>query len=200
MKVIYIRNSRSRGYLRIGISDGENKFEYTVSESEYRELGSLLSGDEVTDTEQLRLCDMRYKGRLYALRILSYGDNNRSTLKRKLVSKSIPHSIAEEICTEMVGLGYINEVRQLERLVENEINQKLSGKRKVFRKLLFSGYKKQEIERVLDSLISRRVVDFEKSKKKLIIKKYPQGASEEQIRSLLYKYGYTDITLGEDYF
>ena len=199
MKVIYIRDSRSRGYLRIGISDGEKKLEYTVSESEYRALGALLVGDEVSDTEELRLCDMRYKARLYALRILSYGDNSFATLKRKLISKSISPSVATEICEEMTGLGYINESRQLEKLIENEVNVSLSGKRKIYRKLIFKGYKKEEIEGVLNDLISHGVVDFEKSKKKLISKKFPEGASDEQIRELLYKHGYTDSFTSGDF-
>ena len=31
MKVIYIRDSKSKGYLRIGVGEGEEKKEYTVS-------------------------------------------------------------------------------------------------------------------------------------------------------------------------
>lgn len=194
MKVIYIRDSRSKGYLRIGFSDAEKKLEYTVSESEYRELGSLLVGDEISDTSMLELSDMRYRGRLCALRILSYGDNNVPTLKRKLISKSISPAVAEEICEEMLGRGYINETRQLEKLIENEANVRLSGKRKIFQKLLAKGYKKLDIEVVLDDLISHGIVDFEKSKRKLIEKKLPTDATEEQIRSLLYKNGYSDGT------
>ena len=195
MKVIYIRDSKSRSYLRVGISDGEKKLEYTVSESEYRELGSLLSGDEISDTSLLEKCDMRYRAKLCALRILSYGDNNEKTLKRKLIAKSISADIADEVCREMVGLGYINESRQLEKLIENEVNVKLSGRRKLFAKLISKGYKKEEIESVLEDLISHGIVDFDKSSKRLTDKKFPDGASEDDIRALLYRYGYSDFSL-----
>lgn len=198
MKVVYIRDSNSRGYLRIGISDGEKKKEYTVSESQYTELGSPLSGDVISDVSALEVCDMRYRGKLYALRILSFADNNAVTLKRKLIAKSISPAIASEICEEMIGLGYINENRQLEKLIENEINVKLSGRRKVLSKLLSKGYRREEVESVLDGLISAGTVDFELSKQRLIRKKFPDGATEKDIRNLLHKNGYTDFDFSGD--
>ena len=54
------------------------------------------------------------------------------------------------------------------------------------------GYKKGEIESVTDDLILHGIVNFEKSKQKLIKKKFPDGASEEEVRALLYKNGYYD--------
>ena len=98
----------------------------------------------------------------------------------------------------MIGLGYINETRQLERLIENEANVKLLGRRKIFEKLISKGYKKGEIELVLEELISQGIVDFEKSGQKLIEKKIHAAASEEEIRSLLYKNGYTDTAFSWD--
>ena len=199
MKVIYIRDSQSSGYLRIGFFDGEEKVEYTVSESDYRDLGSLLVGDAVEDIEQFRLSDMRYRAKLSALRILSYGDSNTRTLKRKLVLRSISPDIASDICNEMVGLGYVNECRQLEKLIENEANIKLSGRKRIFQKMLSKGYKKSDIESVLECLISHGIVNFEKSKQKLIEKKFPQGASAEEIRALLYKNGSGDTSAPLDF-
>lgn len=178
--------------MRIGISDEGKKLEYTVSESEYRELGSLLSGDEVSDVSFLEDCDMRYRAKVHALRILSCGDNSVKTLKRKLMAKSISSDAADEVCREMVGLGYINESRQLEKLIENEVNVKLSGRRKLIPKLVSKGYKKEKVECVLEKLISHGIVDFDKSSRKLIDKKFPEGASEDDIRALLYKYGYSE--------
>ena len=190
MKVIYIRDSKSKGYLRIGVGEGEEKKEYTVSESDYRMCGSLLVGDEVSDEEGLRLSDMRYRAKQSALRILAYGDNNESSLLRKLISKSIDANVAKEVVREMVSRGYINERRQLERLVQIEANTSLSGKRKIVCKLVAKGYKKGEICEVISDLISHGIVDFEKSKQKLLEKRLPEGASPEQVRVLLYRYGY----------
>lgn len=190
MKVIYIRDSKSRGYLKIGLSDGDKKYEYTVSEEEYKENGSLLSGDEIYDTEALRKCDMRYHARLYALRILAYADNNEQALIRKLLSRSISSDIAKEVAAEMVGRGYIDECRQLERLIEREVNINLYGRERIIPKLISKGYHRDEIESVLDSLVSAGSVDFDASKKKLIAKKLGENANYEDVRKLLYKYGY----------
>ncbi len=190
MKVIYIRDSSNRGYLRIGLSDGEKKLEYTVSEKEYRELGSPLTGDVFFDTEKLSECDMRYRAKLYALRILSFGDNSEQALKRKLIARSISPKIAMEIAAEMVRLGYVDEHRQLHRLIEVEANLRLSGRDKLFPKLISKGFSRDKIESVLDNLISHGIVDFEKNKRILIEKKLGADASDEEVRKLLYKFGY----------
>ena len=190
MKVIYIRDSKSKGYVRIGISEGEKKLDFTVSEEEYRSLGSLRIGDEVSDVSLLSEYDMRYKAKMYALRILAYADNNELSLVRKLIAKSISTDIAKETAREMVGLGYVNERRQLERIIESEVANKLTGRKKLIPKLLSKGYRKAEIEEVISDLISHGVVDFEKSKAKLIEKMLPENADSEQIRKLLYKFGY----------
>lgn len=190
MQVIYVRDSKSRGYLRIGVGDGEAKSEFHLSKLEYTELGSPVIGDELWDIERLKEFDMRYRGKLYALRILAYGDNNRKTLIRKLILKSIPVRIATEIADEMIGLGYVNEEKQLERLIVNEVNVKLSGREKVVMKLIAKGYGRKKIEEITERLISERMIDFEDSKKRLIEKKLSQDASEAEIKALLYKYGY----------
>lgn len=191
MKVIYIRDSKSKGYIRVGLGDGEEKLDFTVSESEYVSLGSFLCGDDVEDIEALRACDMRYRAKLYALRILSYGNNSASTLKRKLILKSISPGVAAEVCKEMIGLGYINEDAQLRSLIENEANSKLSGRRKIIPKLIAKGYKKENIELVLEDLISHGIVDFNENKRKLIEKKLTRGAGAAEKRKLLYSYGYS---------
>ena len=191
MKVIYIRDSKSKGYIRVGLGDGEEKLDFTVSESEYISLGSFLCGDDVEDIEALRACDMRYRAKLYALRILSYGNNSASTLKRKLILKSISPGVAAEVCKEMIGLGYINEDAQLRSLIENEANSKLSGRRKIIPKLIAKGYKKENIELVLEDLISHGIVDFNENKRKLIEKKLARGAGAAEKRKILYSYGYS---------
>ena len=112
MKVIYIRDSRSRGYLRIGVDSDGDKKEYTLSEGEYREIGAPLVGDEIADIEALCLFDMKYTAVISALRILAYGDNNRKTLVRKLTARSVPPAVAEKTADEMVYKLYKNEPNQ----------------------------------------------------------------------------------------
>lgn len=191
MKVTYIRDSRSKGYIRVGVADGEEKYDFTVSDSQYLSLGSLLCGDTVESIEELKSYDMRYRAKLYALRILSYGDNSKAGLKRKLMARSIPFDVAEDICEEMIGLGYLDEDTQLRSLIENEANFKLLGRRRIFPKLISKGYKKERIELVLEDLISHGIVDFDKNKQKLIDKKLTRGASALEKRKLLYNYGYS---------
>lgn len=194
MKVIYIRDSKSRGYLRIGFSDGEQKIEYTVSEFDYKELGSLLIGDTLEEPSGFILADMRYRARLCALRLLSYGDNNESSLMRKLISRSISPEVAREVCEEMVSRGYINERRQLERLIETEANVRLNGRKRIFPRLIAKGYKREEIGEVLESLVDDGVIDFSLIKKRLLDKYADKYQGEEKRRELLYKHGfYSDL-------
>ncbi len=192
MKVIYIRDSKSKGYLRIGILDGGEKREYTVSEAEYRECGSLLVGDEIDGETVLALaaCDMRYDARRRALRILAYSDNNERTLVRKLISKGVSRDAAEATASEMVSLGYIDEVRQLERIIEREVCVLLTGKRKLYAKLTAKGYDKSRIALVIDDLIERGVIDFKNAKEELLRKRLPECCDDEDKKQLLYKFGH----------
>ena len=192
MKVIYIRDSGSKGYLRIGLSDGDKKYDLTVSESEYREAGALLVGDYVNETmyDMLTLADTRYRSRLYALRMLAYADNNEKSITRKLVARSIPFSIATETAREMVSLGYVNEHNQLAKIICEEVNRKLTGPNKLRPKLMAKGYKASDIDAVIDELIADGEIDFQLSKERLIEKKLSRGATKEEKNKLLYKNGY----------
>ena len=192
MKVIFIREARSRGYIRIGISDGQEKYDLTVSESDYREVGSPLCKDEV-DADMLSLLldsDMRYRAGLYALRILSYADNNERTLYRKLISRGIRANIAQTVAREMVSRGYVNEKRQLSIIITEEVNRKLTGPHKLRPKLISKGYSAADIDSEISLLLNSGEIDFERSKRLLIEKKLPDDASDEEIKKLLYKNGY----------
>ncbi len=192
MKVIYVRPGRSRGYLAVGISDGAEKRSFTVSELDYKEAGSPRQGD-VADADMLAALahsDEVYRAHLYALRILSYADNNERTLVRKLVSRGICAPLAQEVAHEMVSRGYINEQSQLERLVLTEANRNLTGQRKIKAKLSAKGFKGSDIEDVIERLCESGEIDFDRSAKLLIEKKLTRGATDEEIKQLLYKNGY----------
>ncbi len=188
MKVVYIKPSSAKGYLRIGVLDGEKNLSFTVAEREYADAGSVLPGDSL-DAEllsALKLADERYRARTKALRVLSYGDNSEGMLMRKLTAAGISRGVACEVVSEMVALGYINSRRQLEKLVSSEVNIKNSGPRKLIPKLVSKGYKKSEVEEVIDDLISRGEIDFDEAKERLL-----QDASEEEYKKILYKNGYS---------
>ena len=192
MKVIFVRAARSKGYIRIGISDGEEKYDLTVLESDYREAGSPVCKDGV-DADTLTLLvdsDMHYRAQLYALRILSYADNNKKTLFRKLIARGIRSDIAETVVCDVVSRGYIDEKRQISIIITEEVNKKLTGPHKLRPKLISKGYAAADISSEIARLLRSGEIDFERSKCLLIEKKLPDGASEEEIKKLLYKNGY----------
>ena len=191
MTVIYIRPGNSKGYLRVGV-ESDKKYDFTVSESEYSACGSPLTGDNLTrdSFDLLYSADMRYKARLKALRILSFGDNSELMLKRKLLAAGIKRDIIDGVVAEAVSLGYINAERQIKKLIINEVSYNLSGPRKIIPKLINKGYSKSDIEAAISQLVDTGEVDFEAAKARLIESKLPENADEEQIKKLLYKNGY----------
>ena len=192
MKVVFIRAARSKGYIRVGISDGEEKCDLTVSEADYRDAGSPLSGDTLDpDTiSLLKNSDMRYRAGLHALRILSFADNNEKNLYRKLISRGIRADIAEEVSHDMVSRGYIDEKRQLSIIITEEVNRKLTGPHKLRAKLIAKGYSAADINSEISRLLRSGEIDFERSSALLIEKKLPSDHTEEEVKKILYKNGY----------
>ena len=193
VKLIYVRAARSRGYITLGISDGEdNKTAYTVSEADYASIGMPLVGAELDGgaLEVISESDGRYRATLYALRILSYGDNTAKKLYTKLISRGIAKDIASEVVEEMMSRGYIDERRQLSRLIEKEANVSLSGPMKIRAKLISAGFSSSDIDDVTDTLLREGVIDFSRSAELLIEKKLTRGATDEEKKKLLYKNGY----------
>ena len=144
MKVIYVKEAASGGYLKIGIlSDGERR-SFVLSTEQYKEIGEISVGDFVTrDTlSSLEYCDTQYRATLKAMRILSYGDNSEVMLKRKLKLAGFSSDTIEEVTDKMLSLGYINVTRQLDRLISVAVNTNNLGKRKIIPKLIAKGYRR----------------------------------------------------------
>lgn len=192
MKISYIRPAKDKGYLRLGVSDGENESrEYTLSESEYHSLGEPFVGDNLTrDTLSLfSRADMRYRGRKKALNILSYSDNSTRSLAKKLIAAGIRGEVAREIVHEMVSLGYIDEERQLRSFIINEASRKHHGPRRIYINLASKRYHPEKIRRVMAELVDSGEIDFEKEKR-LLIESVGSALTQEEIKKLLYKNGY----------
>ena len=192
MTVIYIKDIE-RGYLKVGVAAGEEKHSFSISQKEYREIGEVRPRDEISEEvfEFFKRCDMRYKARLRALRILSYGDNSKRMLARKLYAAGVRRDIIDEVIEEMLSLGYINAERQISRLVINEVNLHCYGPRKIIPKLISKGYDKSEVEEVISALIQSGEIDFRAARERLLASKLSDGASEEEKNKLLYKYGFS---------
>ena len=190
--VIYVRPGNTKGYIRVGVKSDEEKHDFSVSESEYRDAGSPMSGDDLTQDsfEELYLADMKYRAKLKALRILSYGDNSERTLARKLSLSGISADIVRETVCEMVSLGYVNSERQIEKLILNEVSLHCHGPRKIMMKLMSKGYSKSEIQKVMDRLLESGEIDFDAAAQRLLKNKLPTDADSEDIKKLLYKNGY----------
>ncbi len=192
MKVVFIRAGRSRGYISVGIDTGGAVKSFTVSEKDYFDAGSPRSSD-ILDEQALgaiEASDMRYRATVKALHILSFGDNSTRTLIRKLQESGITHECACETAREMLRLGYIDERRQITRLILNETRLHFSGPAKLLKKLMAKGYKRSDIEEITDELTESGELDFEDLKKRLIESRLPSDADGDDIKKLLYKNGY----------
>ena len=91
----------------------------------------------------------------------------------------------------MLSQGYMDEARQIRRLVINEANNSLCGPRKILAKLMAKGYSGSAINSVMDELLASGEIDFSRSAEKLIAKKLTRGAADEEKKKLLYKNGYS---------
>jgi SOS response regulatory protein OraA/RecX len=190
--VIFIKDAKSKGYLRIGIDDGEKKYSLTVSEAEYREAGSPLTRDAL-DRETLGMlitADMRYRAKIKSLNILAYGDNSERALRRKLSLAGFSADVIDEVCAEMLARGYINIDRQIKRLVKNEVALHHSGPLKIIPKLVAKGYSKSDVTRIISELEYEGEIDFEESKRLLLESKLKFTDDETEKKKLLYKNGY----------
>ena len=181
-----------QGYICITVSiDGDNH-RYTVRISVYEEIGMPHKGDVIDEDAlyALTLGDEYYRAKRAALSILSYGDNNEKTLHTKLRTRGISDEVATDVVHEMVSLGYIDEHRQLERLITEEANRKLHGPRKIVPRLLSKGYRSSDIRSVLYSLCDSGEIDLAENKERMLDKHLGDSRDTEEVKKLLYKYGY----------
>ena len=193
MTVIYIKDAKSKGFLRIGIDVGEKRYDFTVSESEYRAAGSPLTRDTLTGDvfDMLSEADMRYRAKIKALNILGYGDNSERALRRKLSLAGFRADIIDGVTEEMLSRGYINTDRQIRNLVVNEVSLHCSGPLKIIPKLVAKGYSKSDVSRIISELEAEGEIDFEQAKEKLLQSKYKfSDEDENEKKKILYKNGY----------
>ena len=111
-------------------------------------------------------------------------------LYTKLRARSISDKTANEVVSEMLALGYIDEQRQLARLISDEANRKLLGPRKITPKLISKGYSMSSIREALEGLVNLGEIDFGENRDRLLEKHLGDSLDEEEIKKLLFKYGY----------
>lgn len=188
----YVRISKDKKLLLLGIAEEGERARYTVGEVFYVSIGSPTSGSVIEEDVLISVKeeDQRIRATKKALSLLSYADNNERTLKDKLVRAGFSHRVSSNVAKEMVGLGYIDEERQLRRLIIREANVNLSGFSKLLPKLAAKGYSVEQIRSVTSSLVKEGEIDFKANAKKLVEKRLPEGATYEEKKTLLYKNGY----------
>jgi SOS response regulatory protein OraA/RecX len=192
-KVVYVRASKTDGVFSAGVIDSDSGEceRLVLSVRRYPPLCDVRVGDFVDEElySLMKLSDEEHRARKKALSLLSFSDNNERTLKRKLASHGISRGVADSVSEEMVSLGYINEKRQLERLIASDAS-KLYGPSKILARLCAKGYSALDIKQVMRELVDSGEIDFNAYASRLLEKKYPDGCSYEQRRALLYKHGY----------
>ena len=189
-KITYVKTGTARARILLGIEcDGENS-SYSVTEATYISLGSPVKYCEINDRDldDVIFEDECYRAMKKAVNILAVADKSSYLLMGKLLAAGFSKSAANEAIDECKRRGYIDEMRQLERLVDKEANTSLRGRYYIRRKLVSKGYSSRDIDNTISKLIDGGVLDFKANFEILAEKK---GAhSEEERMTLMYKYGY----------
>ena len=185
-----VREIGDKGLLSLAIG-GEESANYTVNSKVDLEIGSPSVGDILNDGQiyLIKEYDEYFRAKKKALSILAYADNNRRNLLMKLQKAGFGRDLCDRVVCEMVSLGYIDEKRQLERLITIEANGKLRGPLRVIPSLVNKGYSSSDVRCVLRDLMESGEVDFKKNAKSLLDKKLPEADPEEK-KKFLYKNGY----------
>lgn len=192
IKISYAKENEKTGLLRLGIVRGEESFAYTVDRALYDRLGRPVRGDVINENDLALAAesDRVLRAKRAALSLLSYADNNERGLYLKLRRRGFDSETAKDTVDEMVSRGYVNEEKQLERILCAEANVKLRGPKKILPLLVSKGYPLELVRRVLSRLCDAGEIDFESNAERLVEKKMPDGCDFEQRRVLLYKSGF----------
>ena len=170
----------------------QRKRKYELTPDDYERIGSPDTNCELSEYE----CRILFRGNnekdaiAAAYRILAHCDNNRASLKRKLVERGFDEEISEETVEKMVSLGYINEHDQLLRFVLRLANQNLYGERKIYPYLLARGYEREDIENAISELTDEGELDFEEIKARLLSRRLGDDPDGEEKKKLLWKQGF----------
>lgn len=190
-KLIYARASTDKKRVVLGIGEGGDIKRYSIGENLYESL-EISRGDEIAEPvlDEIIDADLRYRATKKALSLLAISDVSERALVLKLRRAGYSRDIAETVALEMTRLGYIDEKRQLSRLVLREANEKLHGKGVIIPRLVAKGYSSRAVEEMLCELVDSGEVSLTENARKLLDRLLPEDATEEDARRILYKHGY----------
>jgi regulatory protein len=132
--------------------DGEYK--YTVDAEYWYSCpwhGINIIDDPQKQTEFFKDIGSRYAF-ISGLRLLSYGDNSRKALRRKLVTKGHVPEYTDIALDKLEEYGYINDKRFSRSLRDKLINSKHMGKYAIKQELLRRGVDRAIIDDVLEEV------------------------------------------------
>ena len=196
-KIIAIGEGKNPENILITVEIQKNgsirKKKYELTENDYERLGFPAVNQELSEYECRILSKSIHQNDALgaALRILSKGDNNRASLKSKLLERGFSAKTAEVTTDKMSALGYIDERKQTYRYVLKLANQNLYGRKRITLFLLNKGYQKEDVDASIDTALERGEIDFCEIKKRLIEKSRLPEENRQEIKALLYKYGHS---------
>ncbi len=190
MKIKTVSKTEHGEYVMITLV-GEKKA-LNLTDELYCLLGEPTEGYELSADEYSELigADEYYRATKKALNILSFGDNSKRKLYEKLRRGGFPSDVCQRVVADMTDLGYINEEKQLRRLVVGLANDSLFGPKRITAKLVNSGYSPTDIHRVISALTECAEIDFDSGFKRLAQKHLGGNTDSESLTKLRYKYGY----------
>lgn len=188
----FIREVKDSRLLLLGITEEGESARYTVNAATLEAVGNPAVGAELDERQMsaIKYTDELIRAKKKALSILAFADNNKKNLSAKLYRAGFRREIVAEVCDEMVSLGYVDERRQLERVILSEANVKLRGPRRIIPSLASKGFSSSDISAVMRRLVDEGEIDFSANARLLIKKKLPDGSDVEEKKKLLYKNGF----------
>ena len=189
--VLFVKPDEKHKRLQIGVSDDDGTVSIlSIKEKTYISIGAPARDGYVGETalDEMRREDEIYRAFRKALSLIADVDRSRYELKMKLLHAGYSADAIEVALAACEKYDYLNEERQLYRLVEKEANRKLRGKYYLKRKLASKGYSPSAIDRVTRELIERGEIDFDANFELLCEKKGVDAP--EDVAALKYKYGY----------
>ena len=188
--------------LTVFISAGEGREEQRkllVASKMLFEIGNIGYGSIPYTLSREQYDTLEYDAKLWeavkkGLDLLSYGDNTKLALVRKLRERSFDKYISEDAAEYICELGYIDERRILEREVERLARVKLYGRSRIKTELYKKGISRDILSEYLADMLDE--IDFEENLIKLVKKKcdflrLDDRKYRESFYSAMYRLGYS---------
>lgn len=110
------------------------------------------------------------------LRVLSYGDNSRKELRRKLISKGHKAEYVDSALMKLEEYGYINDERYASYFAQRLVRTKHSSRNGIKNELVLRGISREIADKVLSQMEFSPVDDI----KEIIEKKYKNYINNEK--------------------